>query len=104
MTTLHDKHRYVLHYRALKQVLKHGLVLVKVHRAIQFKQSPWLKQYIDLNSAKRKEAKNEFDKMLFKLFNNAVYSKTMENERKYVDVKLVAKWKGRYGAEAHLKA
>ena len=82
MTKLHDKHRYVLHYRALKQALKHGLVLDKVHRAIQFKQSPWLKQYIDINNAKRKEAKNEFEKMLFKLFNNAVYGKTMENERK----------------------
>ena len=63
MTTLHEKQRYVLHYRALKQVLKHGLVLIKVHRAIQFKESPWLKKYIDLNSAKRKEAKNEFEKM-----------------------------------------
>ena len=100
MTTLQDKQRYVLHYRALKQALKHGLVLVKIHRAIQFNKSPWLKKYIDLHSAKRKETKNEFEKVLFKLFNNAVYGKTMENERKRVEVKLVNKWKGRYGAEA----
>ena len=102
MTTLLDKKRYVLHYRALKQTLNHGLILTKVHRAIMFNQRPWLKKYIDLNSAKRKEAKNDFEKMLFKLFNNAVYGKTMENESKRVDVKLVNKWKGRYGAEAYI--
>ena len=70
--------------------LKHGLLLKKVHRLISFNQDEWLKPYIEMSNKLRTKAKYEFEKDFLKLMNNSVFGKTMENQRKYRDIKLLS--------------
>ena len=86
---LYNKKKYVLHINSLKQALNHGLKLKNIHRIIEFNQEAWLKPYIDMNTELRKLAKNDFEKDLFKMMNNSVFGKTMENIRKHRELKLV---------------
>jgi len=85
---LGDKYKYVVHYVALKQYESLGLKVTKVHRGISFYESLWLKPYIDKNTKLRTKASNNFEKDFFKLMNNSVFGKTMENIENRVDVKL----------------
>ena len=87
-TNLHDKTEYVIQVRNLKQTLNNLLVLQKVPRVIKFNQDAWLKPCIDINADVRKKAKSDSEIDFFKLLNNAVYGKTMENLRKHKAIKL----------------
>ena len=89
VSTFLSKTHYVLHYKNLKQYLEEGMVLKKVHRGIKFNQSCWMEPYIRKNTELRKEAKNAFEKDFFKLMNNSVFGKTIENIRKRQNVKLI---------------
>ena len=86
---LNDKEKYVLHSEILKLYESLGLEMGKIHRGLRFEESDWLKQYIEMNTTLRTKAKSEFEKNLFKLMNNSVFGKTMENIDKRIDIRLV---------------
>ena len=89
ITSFENKEMYVVHILALKPAQNQGLIIRKVHRVIKFNQNAWMKPYIEKITMLRVESKNEFDKGFYKLMNNAVYRKTMENVRNHRNIKLV---------------
>lgn len=96
-TTLLSKANYVIHYKYLQQCLKNGLILTKVHRVLQFRQSCWMKPYVDINNKLRDESKSDLAKDFYKLMNSAVFEMTTESLRKVPDYRLITTWKGQYG-------
>ncbi|KAF0709819.1 Uncharacterized protein FWK35_00030838, partial [Aphis craccivora] len=82
-TTLYDKNNYVIHYSNLQQALRAGLRLKKIHRVIEFRQSDWMKIYIDKNTELRQMATNYFDIQFYKTMNNSVFGRTMMDVRKH---------------------
>ena len=89
VSSLHNKIQYFVHIRNLKQALNHVLVLGETSGVIKFNQKAWLKSNIEMNTGLRKTAKKDFQKDLFKLMNNPLFGKTMENVRKHKEIKLV---------------
>ncbi len=84
-----DKKKYIVHYRLLKYYVSCGLRVSAVHRVLKFQQRPWLRPFIDFNTEMRKAATSDFAKDFFKLLNNAVFGKTLENIREHRNVDLV---------------
>ena len=87
-TTLHNKSNYICHYRSLKKYVELGLNITNIHKIIKFKQSDWLKPYIQLNTDLRVKATTKFGVALAKLMNNAFFGKTCEDVRKYKNVSI----------------
>ena len=89
LPNLGNKSKYVLHYKNLQLYLSLEMKLVNIHRILKSKQLDWLKTHIDINTDTRKNVANSFEKDFYKLMNNSVYGKTMENLTKRINVRLI---------------
>ena len=89
LATLSNKENYVVHYTALKQALQNGLLIEEIHSVIEFKQEAWVKPYILKNTLARSLSETDIEKAFYKLMNNSLFGKTIENKRLYRDIKLV---------------
>ena len=85
LLTLQDKNNYFVHYRNLQFYLKQGMKLKRLHKVLEFDQECWMEPYIRMNTKLRKNAKSDFEKNFYKLMNNSVFAKTMENLWNRVD-------------------
>ena len=83
------KKNYKVYYKNLEYYLKLGIKVTKAHKILNFDEKPFLKEYIDLNTNLRKYAKNDLEKDLFKLMNNAIFGKSMENVLNRSNIKLI---------------
>lgn len=86
-----DKKNYIVHIKNLLFYYSKGCEF-KINRMISFNQSAWLQSYIDLNTKLRTNSENDFEKDFFKLMNNSVFGKLMENIRQRVDIKIATNW------------
>ena len=91
IANLNDKFNYKTHICLLKQGIRFGVKIIKYHRVVKFDQKPWLKEYVEFNTLKRKNSTDKTEKDFFKLMNNAVYGKTMENIFKQSSLKFYSK-------------
>ena len=88
--SLSDKKNYTVHYITLKLYVSLGMEVKKEHPVLKFKQTKWLKPYVEPNTAKRKESRNRFEESFFKLMNNSCYGKTLASKRNRMSVHLIA--------------
>ena len=89
MSDLTNKQKNMMHYRMFKFYINMGMNVAKIHTIYRFKQSPWLEKYIEHNTQKRTKAKTNFEKDLYKLLNNAFFSKTMENVKERTNIEII---------------